>query len=417
MPVRPAFESDGASVNAESVQPISPADASTALARFEFESGRGNDGTKVIMIEWEDDEDTKGSLGDWQVSWEGKSTVVPANDRDLDKVHRLFYLLPPRVPVPPVITLSWQRNDAEAKVRRINPLPAIFPPELGASARTLGKKGVLHTIWAKKRISVLQKEIEQESTKNLEGIALEMASQEKQWIEQNFGVNARPSISVSPLVGNGSVSDSPPSTTGAAVSDSPATPTSPKSPGGSRLTEKLRGLKVGTTAQDLKRSNGAPLERSPASSFNQARTAEQARRTPISRAVFSTADLPNSSARSTIEAHPLSPQSSDVAISSFAAFHGQDPTARSSESQAASSAVASRSRAFAAQAPPASVLLQQQQGDTSLDAVTDFASHTTRRRSSTEDHQSDDLFAVAMSPRSPEMAKSPFSFSKQDIVS
>lgn len=113
-----------------------------------------------------------------------------------------------------------------------NPLPAIFPPELGVSATTQGRKGVLHTIWAKKRISVLQQEIELEM-KNGEGVGLEMVVQEKQWIEDNFGVGAKVIPDLQYI----------------------ASPTSPKSPGGSgRLSEKLKGLKLGTSVSELSSS-------------------------------------------------------------------------------------------------------------------------------------------------------------------
>lgn len=53
--------------------------SSGALARFEFEAGRGNEGTKILMVEWEDEEEGgEARTGDWEISWEGKSTVLPA---------------------------------------------------------------------------------------------------------------------------------------------------------------------------------------------------------------------------------------------------------------------------------------------------------------------------------------------------
>lgn len=91
------------------------------------------------------------------------------------------------------------------------------------------KKGVLHTIYAKQRLSVLQKEIESEMKTNGEGVGLEMAMQEKQWIEDNFGVVLKP------------VSDLPYSTS----------PSSPRTPGSGRLSGKLKGLKLGTSASVL----------------------------------------------------------------------------------------------------------------------------------------------------------------------
>jgi hypothetical protein len=219
------FEPDGIPTTAASSDEQVPAfSASTALARFEFEPGMANEGTKILMVEWEDDEDGTNNLGGWEVSWEGKTTVLSAKDGAEDKLHRIYFLLAPGVSIPPVVKLA----QAGGKVIQANPLPAIFPAELGASATAAGKLGVLHTVWAKKRLSVLHKEIEIEMKINGEGIGLEMAMQEKQWIEENFGVGPR------------------------AIPDIyPTSPTSPRSPGGGRLSEKLRGLKLGTSASAL----------------------------------------------------------------------------------------------------------------------------------------------------------------------
>lgn len=81
-------------------------------------------------------------------------------------------------------------------------------------------------------MSVLQREIEQEMRTNGEGVGLEMAIHEKQWIEDNFGVGPRNVIET--------LSTSPPS--------------SPKTPGGGRFAEKLKGLKLGTSAAELSHS-------------------------------------------------------------------------------------------------------------------------------------------------------------------
>lgn len=268
---RPAFEPDGASVRAtEVLDRASPAQTSTALARFEFEAGRGNQGTKILMVEWEDNAYTRRTTGQWQVSWDKKktSTVLPAQDQSRHGVHRLYFLLLPDVTIPPIVTLTHQpssslssssaRKDKEddssrtttmTTVWQINPLPAIFPPELGASARTHGKKGVLHTLWAKKRVIELQREIEAESSKNVEGVALEMAIQERDWIKHNFGIVARPATSgltISASTDDGSLSPL-----------SPVGPTSPKTPAGSsRLAEKLKGLRVGTSERELSGRQG-----------------------------------------------------------------------------------------------------------------------------------------------------------------
>jgi hypothetical protein len=230
-PRRVAFEPDAIPLTAATSNDQAPAlSSSGALARFEFESGRGNEGTKILMVEWSD-EDTEGpaNMGDWEVSWEGKSTVLSARDGAEGKLHRLYFLLPPGSPIPRIVKLS----QAGGKSMQTNPLPALFPPELGLSATTQGRKGVLHTIWAKKRLSVLQKEIELEM-KNGEGVGLEMAMQEQQWIEDNFGVGT--GIKIIPEL------------------QYTTSPISPKTPGGGRLSEKLKGLKLGTSASELSSS-------------------------------------------------------------------------------------------------------------------------------------------------------------------
>ncbi len=225
-PQRVTFEPDGLSATAEDSTDQAPAvSSSSALARFEFESGRGNEGTKILMVEWSDEEEGPANTGDWEVSWEGKTTVLSAKDGAEGKLHRLYSLLAPGATVPPIVKLSQKGG----KTMQTNPLPAIFPPELGISATTQGRKGVLHTVWAKKRLSTLQKEIEIEM-QNGEGVGLEMALQEKQWIEENFGVGAK-------VVPDLQFTASP--------------PTSPKSPGGGRLAEKLKGLKLGTSPNAL----------------------------------------------------------------------------------------------------------------------------------------------------------------------
>src|SRR5438045_4191992 len=93
LPQRPHFESDGDSLAATAVrdQAISSAGA---LARFEFEAGRGNDGTKILMVEWIDEEGTAVNHGDWEVSWEGKRTNFAERDGVAEdgKTHRLYFL-------------------------------------------------------------------------------------------------------------------------------------------------------------------------------------------------------------------------------------------------------------------------------------------------------------------------------------
>lgn len=234
----------------------------TALARFEFEAGKGNEGTKILMIEWEDDDLSRTSAdGEWHVSWTGKTTVLPADERPSDSVRRFYLLLPPIVTIPPVVILSYEPRSTTTdktdpstsapapKLRdklQLNPLPAIFPPELGATGRASGKKGVLHTIWAKKRLQVLDKEIREECLNNAEGIALHMAVQEKEWIETNFGVTSRAVDTI--------VSSHDSSTPSSVYPMGPTTPVSPVS--GRKLTDKLKGLKLQTGEKDLSATDG-----------------------------------------------------------------------------------------------------------------------------------------------------------------
>ena len=323
-----------------------------ALARFEFEPGRSKDGTKVLMVEWEDDANTRNIKGDWEISWEGKKTVLPArengssSDNGEQPVNRLYFLLGPGVSVPSTVRL--QKGSV---LWRTNPLPAIFAPELGATAREAGKKGVLHTIWAKKRLQVLQREIDAEVEKNnIEGIGLEMAAAEKEWIEQNFGVNARPSTAVNtaqPAMASVNFGGSP---------------SSPRSPGGGRLMDKLKGLKIGTSASDLNaNSNSQPAGG---------------------------------------QHNPLSPETSDVAIggfSSFAQLKGvQDPSTLAAKPA---------QRPVVAQRTPAAA-----GGVGAMGSLNAFAASGDAGAPGAKE---DDLFALPMSPRSPEMKTSPFSL--QDV--
>lgn len=333
------------------------------------------DGTKVLMVEWEDDEVTRNITGDWAVSWDGKQTVLPTRDTQEGGVNRLYFLLPggERVPATVTLTLSPMQGDNEDEeaagkptIWKTNPLPAIFPPELGASAREAGKKGVLHTIWAKKRLSVLSEEIDVESKRNAEGIALQMAMDERDWIEHNFGVTTKPSSIAIPKAM---------STVGL---NHPTSPQSPRSPGGGRLMEKLKGLKLGTSERDL---SHVKLE--------------------------GTTSIPDEPPYF----NPLSPEQSDVAVSSFGSFAAlkgmPDPKTLAAKSPQAT-------RRVAAQRPPESVLAQQRQAaSTSLNA---FGAQTGFSVDNRDDEKEDDLFALPMSPRSPDMGKSPFSFGVEDTI-
>ncbi|KAF1950688.1 hypothetical protein CC80DRAFT_496608 [Byssothecium circinans] len=357
----------------------SPGNSSTnALARYEIEAGHSREGTKILMVEWEDDDSTRGVRGEWHISWEGKgkTTVLPAEDQPSNDVNRIYFMLAPGVAVPSSVTLTHRPEDSGRKtvVWHTNPRPAIFPPELGASARAAGKKGILHTIWAKKRLQVLQKEIDAESKNNVEGIGFLMAVQEKEWIEQTFGVSAKPaglSISLAePTV-------------------APLGPASPRSPGGGRLMEKLRGLKLGTSEKDLTQKPEGN-------------------------------DVPFS--------NPLSPESSDVAVSSFAAFKGANPASLAAKPPQPPQPQPQQQqqqqlpvRKVAAAVPPPAIVAQQQQtgsGMASLNAFTAPSSSggvtepffQSRGAPMPDDDKDDGLFALPISPRSPEMGKSPFSF-------
>ncbi|KAK5123982.1 hypothetical protein LTR85_002179 [Meristemomyces frigidus] len=344
---------------------------SNALARFEFEPGRSRDGTKVLMVEWEEDDSTRRISADWELSWQGKKTVLPAKDQakesqDEAPVNRLYFLLGPGVAVPTQVRLS-----KGSVTWRTNPLPAIFAPELGATAREAGKKGVLHTIWAKKRLQVLQSEIDAETKTNTEGIGLEMAKAEKEWIEENFGVVTKPS-KISIQTHRGAMASAMANMNG---------PASPRSPGGGRLMDKLNGLKLGTSSSDL---TGGPQSGMPPSEFN----------------------------------NPLSPEGSDVAVSSFGSFAALKGMPPPSVLAAKPGQAPQPQRRIAAQRPPETFAAQQRQhvGMGSLNALSNDTGFGGFSRNEPSEDAEDDLFALPISPRSPDMAKSPFSFGSQDTT-
>ncbi|KAI0206440.1 hypothetical protein F4808DRAFT_119770 [Astrocystis sublimbata] len=225
--------------------PVSPS-STTALARFEFETGRGNEGTKVLMVEWDCSQTDGGEASaqdknGWAVSWENKPAAysVGDNEKSPSSMLRVYMLLPENTPIPPEITISQSSTGRTIKAKC---MPAIFAPGLGVSPPDSGKRGVLHTIWAKRRLSELQEEIGRELQTNTEGVALEMAVQEKQWLMEHFGfvdldTQQRPAP--------------------------PPTPRSPRSPVGGRLGEMLKGLKLSTSKADLDRTPGStPLQSS-----------------------------------------------------------------------------------------------------------------------------------------------------------
>ncbi|KAJ9157692.1 hypothetical protein NKR23_g121 [Pleurostoma richardsiae] len=342
--------------------PTSPT-SGLALCRFEFETGKGNEGTKILMVEWDaaasvgsGDGDCGGGGGggggaggadqqndedaEWDVSWEGKTTALPIRDSDppgpgSETIRRMYFLLPPGAPIPTLVMIS--KKDASSSSSsspprpplRTKPLPAIFPPSLaGEAAREAGTRGVLHAIWARRRLRELEAEMAAEMRANSESIGLEMAAQERQWIVDHFGLTIDTSsagaIPVAPL-----------------GLDAAWAPASPRSPVAGRLGEKLRGLKLATSPAELAAATEA--------STNSRRAQRQM-------------------ASSSSEA------GGDVGVSASAQLRGR--TASSTP------------------------------GVASLDAVIDDAA-----KGSKEDNPDteEDLFALPMSPRSPEMAKSPFS--------
>ncbi|KAL6911138.1 hypothetical protein GGI43DRAFT_427375 [Trichoderma evansii] len=313
---------------------LDTAPVATHLARFEF-SDRG---TKILMVEWYpgaaattlSSQDTNsaagvisGAGGDaadnasatpahvpaspvvdaavWEVSWPGKSTFLPARDTDEnDARRRVYFMLPPEAPVPATVTIA--RPGRPSLV--LKPLPAIFPDHFQAES---GPRGVLHTIWAKKRLRELELEMEAEMRANAESVGLEMALAEKQWIVDNF----------------------------LRAPAAPAT-TSPRSPVSGRLGDKLKGLRLATSPADLVPSPAANTFTSPDS-----------------------------------QSHMLSPLGGDIAVSSFSAISRGRPS-----------------------------------GPISLDAA--LSGDAAPLQPGSHDAE-DDLFAMPMSPRSPDMVKSPFS--------
>lgn len=264
--------------------PTSPSSAFT-LSRFEFEAGtKGNEGTKILMVEWDataalkaaaagrgdgqetqsaaseqQEAETSASPDEWEVRWEGKeilssnNTVIGIPDPETPpSTCRVYFLLPPKAPIPTLVTIAHAQGavaDLHAK-----PLPAIFPEGLvkqqhgGGDAHDEDKKtkkkkeglrsgtrGVLHTIWAELRVAQLDAEVAAEMRVNGEGVGLEMALQERQWIVERFGLQ----------VDTSSAEAIPP------APEAAGSPASPRSPMGGRLGEKLKGLKLATSPAEL----------------------------------------------------------------------------------------------------------------------------------------------------------------------
>jgi hypothetical protein len=378
-----AYDAENAKDGAPEVESPSLSTPS-ARARFEFEPGKANaDGTKILMVEWEDDSTTQTLCGSWTVSWEGKSHVLPAEERrdatsetPQAQSHRLFFLLPPGANVPATVTLVLRPESASngEVVWKTNPLPAIFPPGLydptvGNSNPRRPSKGVLHTLWAKKRLQTLQTEIDRETREFPEGVGLEMALREKEWIEASFGVQLSDSNNLSAH-----------RLSLKSLDPVPLSPTGPLSPGGSRLAEKLKGLKIQTGEGDLKRRDSS-----------QASTAGDGR-------------------------GPLSPDDEDIAVPSFSAFRGANPAVlaakpaqRPSSNLKPDTTVPPVKRVLPTPSPP-----RQPAGG--VDSIAGLMSSGTSAGAGTQEdiEEERELFAMPLSPRSPEMTKSPFSFAKTD---
>ncbi|KAK1724551.1 hypothetical protein CaCOL14_002353 [Colletotrichum acutatum] len=317
----------------KSTNPYAAADTPPfALARFEFEAGKGNEGTKVLMVEWDPSISVFSSsppfellpppAKTWEVSWDGKTNYLPASD-DVKGTHkRVYFLLPPGANIPPTVAIVHPDGTSLT----IKPLPAIFPPGLGASESDTGTRGVLHTIWAKKRLRELQEEIDAEKMTNTESVGLEMVLQEQQWVVDHFGVAPKP---------NNIVEGRTMSASGTLPS-----PISPQPLTGGRLGEKLKGLKLATSAADLIAGSAD----------------KNAHLQPIS----------------------FSPAPNDMAFHSFS--HPARDTTTGNLSLG---------------------------GSASLDAM--LAGGNLHPRQQDQD-QEEELFALPMSPRSPEMKRSPFSF-------
>ncbi|KAK2054842.1 hypothetical protein LY76DRAFT_618977 [Colletotrichum caudatum] len=313
-----------------------PGTASTAalfaLARFEFETGKGNEGTKILMVEWDPFAApsvlslTTATSKAWEVSWEGKTNYLPASDKVTGINKRVYFLLPPGATLPPVVTISHP----DGTTLTTKPLPAIFPPGLAIGNPDVGLRGILHTIWARKRLSGLQEEVEIEMKTNVEGVGLEMVLQERQWIARHFGVALK-----TDLVQNATM----------IKSRTPQSPGSPKAPVAGRFGEKLKGLKLTTSAADL-------VAGSAGTDTNSRSADESAHVRTIS----------------------FSPAPSDIAVSSFSEILRQTTPGY----------------------PPV-------EGSVSLDALLSKSTFSSMQQ---DQDQEEGLFALPMSPRSPEMRHS-----------
>src|SRR4051812_38767440 len=106
---RSHFETDAPSLAATAACVLAPAlSSSGALSRFEFEAGRGNEGTKILMVEWKDNDESLANPASWEVSWKGKNTVISQQGVVAGEAttHRFYFLLPPGATIPRIVKIA-----------------------------------------------------------------------------------------------------------------------------------------------------------------------------------------------------------------------------------------------------------------------------------------------------------------------
>ena len=243
---------------------------------------------------------------------------------------------------------------------------------------------MLHTVWAKKRLQSLAVEIENEERENPESVSLDLAIQEREWIEGNFGVKTKPRGSHAAHSSTSETQSLSSSGTGGELHS----PASPKSPGRGPLLGKLKGLRLGTAEADLKTKQAAEADK---------------------------------------EYNPLSPDQADVAVSwtSFASLNGlgggRDALAAKAPQAPQQQGLGTIMKPIA---PPDSVLEQQRVPG----AMGSLNAFTAPARSSSEvpfprgsvdksdTNEEEDLFALPLSPRSPERSSKMFTFGEEDTA-
>ena len=114
-----AYSADGDAVE----PPLSSPSLSSpgTLARFEFESGKGNEGTKILLVEWT----STSSSSTASVYWENMPNGGCLSVTDLStgpSVSRKLFLLPSYSPIPRNVYIATAQENLQT-----NPLPAIFP--------------------------------------------------------------------------------------------------------------------------------------------------------------------------------------------------------------------------------------------------------------------------------------------------